>query len=185
MGGQDKGLIEVGGRPLIEYIIEALKPQVDSILISANRNLEQYRRYGYPVVEDMMGEFFGPLVGMASAMQAMDSEYLMTVPCDSPFVPPILAEKLLLALRDGQADISVAHDSLRMQPVFALLRAGLLPSLLAYLDDGGRKIDTWYAEHRLVKADFSDWPDTFLNINTPDDKNSVEQKMKRKKVPAP
>lgn len=181
MSGQDKGLIEINGRAMIEHIIEALTPQVGSILINANRNLDQYRRYACPVIEDMMGEFFGPLVGMASGMQAASTDYLLTVPCDSPFIPPVLAERLFHELQDKQADISVAHDSARMQPVFALLRTGLLPSLMTYLEDGGRKIDTWYAEHRLVKTDFSDWPDAFVNINTADDKDSVERKMMQQK----
>jgi molybdenum cofactor guanylyltransferase len=181
MSGQDKGLIEINGRPMIEHIIAALIPQVGAILINANRNLDQYRRYAYPVIEDMMGEFFGPLVGMASGMQTTNTDYLLTVPCDSPFIPPVLAQRLFRELEDKRADISVAHDSTRMQPVFALLRKGLLPSLMTYLEDGGRKIDTWYAEHRLAQTDFSDWPDAFININTPDDKESVEQKMIRQK----
>ena len=177
MGGQDKGLIEINGRPMIEHIINALTPQVGNILINANRNLDQYRRYPYPVIEDMMGEYFGPLVGMASGMQASNTDYLLTVPCDSPFIPPVLADRLLHELQDGQADISVAHDSTRMQPVFALLRKDLLPSLMTYLEDGGRKIDTWYAEHRLARTDFSDWPDAFINFNTPEERKDVEQKL--------
>jgi molybdenum cofactor guanylyltransferase len=179
MSGQDKGLIEINGRPMIEHIINALTPQVDNILINANRNLDQYRRYSYPVIEDMMGEFCGPLVGMASGMQASNTDYLLTVPCDSPFIPPVLAERLLRGLQDKQADISVAQDRTRMQPVFALLRKDLLPSLMTYLEDGGRKIDTWYAEHRLARTDFSDWPDAFININTPGDRINVERKMIR------
>ncbi len=174
MDGVDKGLIELNGRPMIEYIIEALKPQVDHIVISANRNLEQYRRYGYPVVKDIMGDYFGPLAGMASGLQTCSSECILTVPCDSPFVPPRLAEKLNTALLEQEAELSVANDSERMQPVFAMLRRHLLPSLLAYLDAGGRKIDTWYAEHKTALADFSDSPDTFININTPEDKAFVE-----------
>jgi molybdenum cofactor guanylyltransferase len=177
MGGQDKGLIELNGQPMIEYIIEALKPQVDSIVINANRNLEQYRRYGYPVVEDIMGDYFGPLVGMASGLQACSSDHILIVPCDSPFVPPVLADKLNAALLEQGADLSVANDSERMQPVFAVLSRHLLPSLLAYLDKGGRKIDTWYAEHKMALADFSDWPDAFININTPEDKKVVEEKI--------
>ena len=177
MGGQDKGLIEINGRPMIEYIIEALKPQVDNILINANRNIEKYKRYGYPVVSDMMGDYFGPLVGMASGLQACDSDLILTVPCDSPFVPPVLAARLNTALIENQADLSVANDSERMQPVFALIRKQLLDSLLAYLNAGGRKIDTWYAEHDMVLADFSDWPDAFVNINTPEDKALVENKL--------
>ena len=177
MDGQDKGLIELNGKPMIEYIIEALKPQVDNILINANRNLEQYQRYGYPVVKDIMGDYFGPLVGMASGLQACNSNRILAVPCDSPFVPPVLANRLETAMIESQADISVANDGERIQPVFAMIRSSLLPSVLAYLDDGGRKIDTWYAEHNMALADFSDWPNAFININTPEDKLTVEQKI--------
>jgi molybdenum cofactor guanylyltransferase len=177
MDGQDKGLIELNGRPMIEYIIEALKPQVDSILINANRNLEQYRGYGYPVVKDIMGDYLGPLAGMASGLQACSSDRILTVPCDSPFVPPVLVAKLNAGLLEQDADLSVANNSERMQPVFAIIRRHLLASLLAYLGDGGRKIETWYAEHKMALVDFSDWPDTFININTPEDKTAVEEKI--------
>jgi molybdenum cofactor guanylyltransferase len=177
MSGQDKGLMRINSKPLIEHVIAALKPQVSAMLINANRNLDEYRRYGYPVIEDIMGDFFGPLVGMASGMQASSADYLLTVPCDSPFIPPVLAERLFRELVNERADISVAHDSARMQPVFALLRRGLLPSLMTYLQDGGRKIDTWYAEHRVARTDFSDWPDAFININTPQEREWVEEKM--------
>ena len=179
MGGQDKGLMMLNGQPMIEHVIAALIPQVGTLLINANRNLETYRSYGYPVIEDMMGDYFGPLVGMASGVQAAATPYLLTVPCDSPLLHPALAENLFRALEADQAEISVAHDGTRMQPVFALLRRELLPDLLAYLKNGGRKIDTWYAQHRLTLADFSDWPDTFLNINTTDDRIDLEQKMAR------
>jgi molybdenum cofactor guanylyltransferase len=178
MGGQDKGLLELAGRPMIEHIITVLAPQVSSLLINANRNLERYREYGLPVIPDLMGEFFGPLVGMASGMQAAKTRYLLTVPCDSPFVPAELAAILHDALQDNRAEISAAHDGQRIQPVFALLRCDLLPDLLAYLDQGGRKIDTWYARHRLALADFSRWPDAFLNINTPEDRREVERRLK-------
>ena len=185
MGGQDKGLVELNGRPMIEHIIDALKPQVDRIVISANRNIERYQRYGFPVIKDIMGDYFGPLAGMASAAQASESPWLLTVPCDSPFVPAELAATLYHAVEANQAEISVAHDGDRMQPVFALLQRDLLPSLLAYLEDGGRKIDTWYAQHRLALADFSQWPDAFLNINTPDERNALERKMEQPGEPVP
>jgi len=177
MGGQDKGLITLNGKPAIEYILEALKPQVDTLLISANRNLEQYRRYGYPVIEDKVGNYYGPLAGMASALQVCVSDRILTVPCDSPFIPSVLSNKLNTALLEKKADLSAAHDGERIQPVFAMLHRYLLPGLLAYLDAGGRRIDTWYAEHTMALADFSRWPDTFININTPEDKRYVEERM--------
>ena len=86
-------------------------------------------------------------------------------------------EILYRALHDKQADISVAHDGTRMQPVFAMLRCELLPDLLAYLDEGGRKIDTWYGQHNFTLADFSNWPDTFMNLNTPEDRLALENRI--------
>lgn len=174
MGGEDKGLIELQNRPLVDYIISALRPQTGDIIINANRNRELYRAFGCPVVKDMLGDYFGPLVGMASGMRATFRPYLLTVPCDSPLVPTHLAAMLFHALRSNDAELGVAHDGIRMQPVFALLDCKLLPDLLAYLDEGGRKIDTWYARHRLALADFSATPDMFLNVNTPDDKARLE-----------
>ena len=177
MGGEDKGLIELKGRPLLDYIISALRPQVGEILVNANRNLDRYRAFGYPVVEDIMGDYFGPLVGMATGMQATGKPYLLTLPCDSPLVPAQLAAMLYRGLQTEQAELSVAHDGVRMQPVFALLDCQLLPGLLDYLNEGGRKIDTWYAQHRLARVDFSAAPEAFLNLNTPEDKTELESRL--------
>jgi molybdenum cofactor guanylyltransferase len=177
MEGEDKGLIELHGRPLIDYIIAGLRPQVGGILVNANRNLERYGTFGYPVIGDMLGDYFGPLVGMATGMQAADTPLLMTVPCDSPFVPEGLGEALYRAMLAADAEICVAHDGIRLQPVHALLHCDLLPDLLAYLHDGGRKIDTWYEQHRMALADFSATPEVFLNLNTPEDRQILEEKL--------
>jgi len=175
MDGEDKGLITLHGRNMVEYILTALQPQAGNILINANRNHEQYGAYGLPVVADMLGDYFGPLVGMATGMRAAATPLLMTVPCDSPFIPAHLGETLYRALAGADAEISVAHDGTRLQPVYALLRCELLPDLLDYLDDGGRKIDTWYELHRMVPADFSATPEVFQNLNTPEDKQRIEK----------
>ncbi len=177
MDGEDKGLINLNGRTLIDYIISALRPQAGDILINANRNRQQYSRYGLPVVADMLGDYFGPLVGMATGMHSTDKPYIVTVPCDSPFIPDMLVETLYQALYDAQAAISVAHDGTRLQPVFALLRCELLTDLLSYLNTGGRKIDTWYERQPLAIADFSNLPETFLNLNTPEDKLALESQI--------
>jgi molybdenum cofactor guanylyltransferase len=124
-----------------------------------------------------MGDFFGPLVGMATGMQAATTPLIVTVPCDSPFVPEQLCDTLRREMEKADAEISVAHDGTRMQPVYALLRCELLPGLLSYLNEGGRKIDSWYAQHRLALADFSSTPDVFLNINTPADQLLIEKKL--------
>jgi molybdopterin-guanine dinucleotide biosynthesis protein A len=177
MDGEDKGLITLQDRAMIDYIITALRPQVSNIIINANRNPEQYGIYGLPVIADMLDDYLGPLVGMATGMHTTDKSYIVTVPCDSPFIPGTLVETLYHSLHISDADISVAHDGERMQPVFALLRCELLPSLLAFLDEGGRKIDTWYSQHRLAIADFSRSPDTFLNLNTPEDRLILEDRL--------
>ena len=169
MGGVDKGLVEVSGRPLIEWIVERLKPQVDSVLVNANRNHDRYARYGYPVVADGFGDYEGPLAGFAAAMEFAGSGALLTVPCDSPAPPADLAQRLLRALRDDDAELAVAHDGERLQPVYALLPVTLLASLRDFLASGDRKIDLWYARHRMATADFSDQRDAFVNLNRPAD----------------
>jgi molybdenum cofactor guanylyltransferase len=177
MGGTDKGLITLNDRALVDYIITALQPQVGNLVINANRNLEQYGAYGLPVIADMLDDYPGPLAGMATGMHNTEKPYIVTAPCDSPFVPDTLVETLYRALHDNRADISVAHDGARMQPVFAMLRCELLPGLLAYLDEGGRRIDTWYRQQRLAQADFSGSPDTFMNLNTPEDRLALENRI--------
>jgi molybdenum cofactor guanylyltransferase len=169
MGGQDKGLIELNGRPLAEYALAALQGQVAALLINANRNQERYAQLGFPVVADHRGGFNGPLAGMASALAWMRTRYLVTAPCDCPALPHDLVPRLVAALAHTGAELAVAHDGTRLQPVFALLDRALLPSLEQFLDDGGHKIDQWYAQHRLAVADFSGQPEAFSNVNTPED----------------
>ncbi len=169
MGGQDKGLTPLAGRPLIVQVLERLQPQVGQILINANRNPEVYADFGYPVIADTISGYAGPLAGMLSAMKVCQTPYLLTVPCDSPFIPATLASRLAATLQAEQAKISVAHDGRRLQPVFALMHTSLRDSLQAFLAGGERKIDAWYAGQRMAVADFSALPDTFINLNTPDD----------------
>ena len=174
MGGQDKGLVPIAGRPMIEYILSAVQDQVHTLIINANRNRDRYRQYGYPVIGDEFQGFNGPLAGMASAMRVIATELMVTVPCDSPYIPADLVSRLYAQLQKDQADISVAHDGERMQPVFSLMKRGLLDSLLEYLDKGERKIDRWFGQHRLVMTDFSDKSETFINLNTPEDVQNIE-----------
>ena len=175
MGGGDKGLVEVAGRPMVAHAVAALRPQAAEVVVNANRNAVEYRAItGCRVIADTVSGFAGPLAGMASALEASASRLLLTAPCDSPLVAPDLGPRLYAALARGGAEIAVAHDGERMQPVFALLSRGVLPSLLAFLDTGGRKIDVWYTARRTVTADFSDAPDTFLNVNTPQERERLE-----------
>lgn len=177
MGGQDKGQLEFHGQPLIEFVLEAIRPQVKTILINANRHQQEYARYGYPVVSDLLKDYQGPLAGFVVGLNASATPYVVTLPCDGPLVAPDLLARLLTAIdRDG-ADIAVAHDGERLQPVYALLPTRLLPDLENYLAGGDRKIDRWYAQHHMALADFSDTPQMFMNINTPDDRRRLQQEV--------
>ena len=176
MGGQDKGQIKINDRTLIQYVIEAIRPQVNTILINANRNHDLYSQFGYPVLSDQLADFQGPLAGFSAGMQAATTSHIVTVPCDGPMLAPDLVKRLQQALRETDATIAVAHDGHRLQPVYALLPVDLLTSLTIFLENGQRKIDQWYAEHTMALADFSDTPHTFVNINTPDDRHRLEEK---------
>ncbi len=178
MGGEDKGLVPVNGEAMIAHALRRLAPQVASLVINANRNEARYAALGdCAVVADVDGDFAGPLAGMASAMDRAETRFILTVPCDSPLLVPNLGERLFGALVAEDAEVSVAHDGDRMQPVFALLDRALRDSIGAYLASGGRKIDTWYAQRRLVLADFSDSADMFMNINTPEDRDRLEARL--------
>jgi molybdopterin-guanine dinucleotide biosynthesis protein A len=176
MGGQDKGLVEFGGRPLVEWVIDRLRPQVRALVINANRNRDRYARYGYPVIADAMADFQGPLAGFSSALAALETPWMVTVPCDGPYLAPDLVTRLCTALRDQGAELAVASDGQRMQPVYALIPRVLAPSLEAYLMTGERKIDRWYARHQTATADFSDRPDCFANINSSDEVERLGRK---------
>ncbi|MES9826535.1 MAG: molybdenum cofactor guanylyltransferase MobA [Candidatus Thiodiazotropha endolucinida] len=174
MGGEDKGLIELNGRPLVQHVISAIQPQVATILINANRNQERYAAFGYPVITDSLLDYQGPLAGFITAMQAIETEHMLTLPCDGPLVPPDLVERLYEARQSAGADIAVAHDGDRLQPVYALIPKRLADSLQRYLDRGDRKIDLWYEEHRVAHADFSDIPRTFINVNTLQERDNLQ-----------
>jgi molybdopterin-guanine dinucleotide biosynthesis protein A len=175
MGGKDKGLIAFRGRPLVEWVIEALAPQVEGIVINANRNRGRYAAYGYPVIADRTDGYQGPLAGFASAMAAVDTPWVVTLPCDGPFPAPDLVERLCGALLGHRAEIAVATDGERMQPVYALIPVELAASLDRFLASGERKIDRWYAGHRVALADFGDRPGAFANINSLRDSERLER----------
>lgn len=166
MEGADKGLVELSGSPLIAHILDAIEPQVDQVLINANRNIDDYAAYGYPVIPDDLENYQGPLAGFEAAMEKATTRYIVTLPCDGPLVPKDIVKRLSTAIEKSQANIAVAHDGTRLQPVHAMITVELLPSLHEFLDTGDRKIDRWYAKHNMVLADFSDIPDFFININT-------------------
>lgn len=178
MGGEDKGLVLLHGRSMVEHVVERLRPQVGEVLVSANRNQERYAALGYRVVADLVGGYQGPLAGMAAALHAADTAYVVTVPCDSPLIGSDLVARLAQALAAEHAELAVAHDGMRAHPVFLLLSRALLPSLTAFLEAGERKIDRWFAQHRVATAMFTDAPDTFLNVNDPDEHRALEARLR-------
>jgi len=164
MGGVDKGLQLLHGRPMIEHVLERLRPQVGEIVINANQNVERYRAFGHRVVSDAIGGFAGPLAGLHAGLQAITSPLAVTVPCDSPFLPADLVSRLRDALKDN--DLAVAKTGEQAHPVFALVRQSVAHSLETFLASGGRKIDAWYAALKVVEVAFDDEADAFRNINT-------------------
>ena len=163
-GGVDKGLQLLNGRPMIAHVIERLAPQVEDIVINANQNREAYAAFGHPVVPDAIEGYAGPLAGLHAGLQAATQALVVTVPCDSPFLPADLVARLASALGDN--DLAVAKTGAQAHPVFALVRRTLLAHLAAYLAGGGRKIDAWYASLKVVEVAFDDEADAFSNINT-------------------
>ena len=169
MGGVDKGLVPLGGRPMIAHVIERLSRQVGAIVINANQNVERYAELGYPVVSDGIGGFAGPLAGLHAGLSSALTPYVATSPCDSPFLPLDLVSRLAQGLERDGAQLAVAHTFAQPHPVFALVDRGVLAHLTAFLEQGGRKIDAWYATLRVAAVQFDDCEQAFRNINTPDE----------------
>lgn len=166
MGGVDKGLVELDGRALVAHVIERLAPQVGELVINANQNRDRYAAFGYPVDADVIPDFAGPLAGLHAAMAAATTPYIVTSPCDSPFLPADLVARLALALAATPLDLAVARTFDQPHPVFSLVRTDVRPHLEAFLRGGGRKIDAWYATLRVADVRFDDEADAFRNINT-------------------
>src|SRR4051812_40658978 len=166
MGGVDKGLVPLDGTPMIAHVIARLAPQVGSIVINANQNVEQYSAFGHPVVGDEVGGFAGPLAGLHAGMTRATTPYVVTSPCDSPFLPLDLVARLGEGLQRAGAKLAVAYTFDQPHPVFALVDRGVLAHLAAFLAGGGRKIDAWYATLPVACVRFDDEADAFRNINT-------------------
>jgi len=175
MGGIDKGLRDFRGRPLAGHAIERLAPQVDELLINANRNVEAYERFGYRVIADEIEGFAGPLAGFERALAHAKGDLVVTVPCDSPFLPMDLVTRLRDALRSNSADLAVARTGDQAHPVFSLMKRGVHPSLREFLSSGQRKIDRWYGALSVVEVSFDHEPEAFLNINTLDELSGLER----------
>ncbi|RJG00367.1 molybdenum cofactor guanylyltransferase MobA [Noviherbaspirillum sedimenti] len=169
MGGVDKGLQILNGKPMVAHVIERLAPQVQGMMIVANQNPEAYQSFGYPVWPDSLAGFAGPLAGLQEGLSHCATPWLVTAPCDSPFLPADLVGRLGDAVVAAAADLAVAvtgsGDCRQPHPVFCLLQTALLPHLNAYLQEGGRKFDAWYRSLHVVEVEFPNEM-AFRNINT-------------------
>ena len=175
MGGADKGLQELGGRPMAAHVLERLAPQVGAVLISANRNLERYAELGCPVLPDTLDGYAGPLAGLQAALAQATTPLLVTAPCDSPFLPADLVARLHDGLVAQQAELAVACADGRAHRAFCLLRRELLPGLDAFLAAGERRVGLWHASLKVAEVDFSDEAAAFGNINTTDELAQFEK----------
>lgn len=177
MGGVDKGLQIFRGTPMVLHVMKRLLPQVGQLAVNANQNLPLYREFGVPVWTDDLPDFPGPLAGLHASLGQCGTAFLLTVPCDSPFLPLDLVGKLTEALEAHGADLAFAITgagaSRQPQPVFCLLKTSLLPDLERYLQGGGRKVETWYASLHAVEVPFGD-ESAFRNINTLDELRRFE-----------
>lgn len=175
MGGIDKGLALFRGRPLVAHVIERLAPQVDEILVNANRNAGAYAQFGHRVVSDEVPGFAGPLAGFERGLAHANGSLVVTVPCDSPCLPADLVARLRAGLASGGAEIAVARTGDQPHPVFCLMRRGVHASLREFLASGQRKIDNWYATLAVTEVAFDDEADAFANINTRDELAGLEK----------
>lgn len=187
MGGIDKGLVLLQQKPLIEHVLTRLIPQADEIIINANREIAQYQTLGYPILKDAQielesfNDFAGPLAGVYLGLKHAQHDYLLTVPCDSPFLPLNLAQCLKTALIENNVDIAVAKCDGNTYPVFCLCKKSTYTSLNDYLLQGGRKMSTWQKNLKYIEVDFNHDADAFVNLNTIEDLSALELKLKEEK----
>ncbi len=174
MNNQDKGLVLYHNKPLVSYAVASMSEVAETVLINANRNKQAYRQFKCQVIADQTDTFDGPLAGVLSAMTSTQTEKLIVMPCDSPLIKAEHLNKLLSALKDD-VEIAVAFDGQRLHPVFLALKTTLQNSLQNYLQAGNRKIDIWLQQHNLVKVDFSQNPEIFININTLSELEALEK----------
>ncbi|EIY2676610.1 molybdenum cofactor guanylyltransferase MobA [Raoultella planticola] len=173
MEGADKGLQLLDGKPLWRHVADALSPQVANLAISANRNLERWYESGYPVYSDSLADFPGPLAGMLSVMQQTQSEWFLFCPCDTPFIPPFLAERFIQQKKT--APVVWVYDGERDHPAITLMHRCLMPDLTAYLAAGERRVMAFMRDSGGHRVDFSDVRSAFINVNTLDDLQRIQE----------
>jgi len=178
MGGRDKGLLPLAGDPLIVHGVRRLRPQVAELLVSANRNQALYRALGCRVVsDDPEMQFRGPLAGILAALDAAETPYLLTAPCDSPLLPSDYAQRMSEALGRENALVSVAFGQEIWQPVFVLLPVALRDDLAEWLTAGYGGVGRWLQRHQPARVEFPNGSALFRNVNTPEDLVRLEAEL--------
>ena len=175
MGNVDKGLQPFKDKPMVAHVLARFQPQVDEVLINANRSIDEYAALGHRVIPDAINGFAGPLAGLHIGMTHAAHPLVATTPCDSPFLPLDLIARLAAAMQKEDADLAVAKTFDQPHPVFCLVKTSLSPHLQAFLESGQRKIDKWYATLHVVEVAFDDQEAAFSNINTVEELKSFEQ----------
>lgn len=177
MEGADKALLLLAGRPLLAHVIDALRLQVDTILLNSNRTAAEYTSFGLPVIADTLPDQPGPLAGLLTALQTSEAELVLCVPCDTPCLPADLVPRLRAGLMQAAADICTVTDGERLHAAIMLVHRRVRPALESYLASGGRKVQDWLHSQKLAVADFSDQPTAFSNINTALELQALEQRL--------
>jgi len=174
MEGLDKGLVKLANKALIEYVINTIQQHVDQILISANRNIDQYQQFGFPVISDDKNEYNGPLSGICEALKRCNSKYLLVLPCDCPFIEVDIIEKLYKSAEKNNSDVVLIHDGQFLQPLFSLISKNALPSLEECIAAKNFKVKQWMTEqkHSIIKDNRTMM---FFNINNKNDLESAEK----------
>ena len=175
MGGADKGLQLLHGKPLFQHIYERLRTQVEQISINANRNHAEYSADGLMVFADRIAGFQGPLSGILTALERSETDFVLFVPCDCPFFPQNLLEKLKSAVVFHGVSIAYVHDGEREHPTFCLMARSLKDKLADYLASGERRMLQFMRQNGAVSVDFSENKQAFTNINTLDDLTRFEK----------
>lgn len=173
MNGADKGLQKLHGKPLVRHVIERLQPQVSAISINANRNLEDYKKFGLPVFSDKLTDYQGPLSGMLTGLEQAQTDYVLFVPCDCPFLPLNLVAKLKSAVEKSDVLAAYARDGERDHPTFCLISRQLSTALFQYLAAGERRMLYFLNRQHAVAVDFSEQKSAFRNFNTLEDLQSA------------
>ena len=175
MDSKNKGLLALKGKLLISHVIDILAPQVENIIISANADIEQYEKTGFPVITDNFTESLGPLAGITSALSLVETKYAVITPCDSPFIPKDFVARMVEVYEKNNADVCIVNDGERLQPLCMFLRTELKSSLESALEQSQRKVFAWLKSVNTVEVDFSGSPMSFININTLEDLQLAER----------